>query len=131
LFLNYQLPRPKKFLEYHTLATTKLCNYIIKIISNKTINRIKTEYNQTIANACDSLPNTKTFSNSETDIDYEIIKLQKQRELERERERERDLVVEGNTGVRANALLSGAESPEILGGFGDHVLVELHHHPPF
>lgn len=51
--------------------------------------------------------------------------------MQREVERERNLEVEGNTGVRANALLSGAESPEILGGFGDHVLVKLHHYPPF
>jgi hypothetical protein len=56
-----------------------------------------------------------------------VIKLQRQKEAERDR----DLVVEGNTGMRANALLSGAESPEILGGFGNHVLVELHHYPPF
>jgi len=52
------------------LATTKLCNQNFAK-PNKTINHIKTEYNQTIANACDSLPNTKAFSNSETDIDYQ------------------------------------------------------------
>nr|GMD00093.1 hypothetical protein Iba_chr05eCG11910 [Ipomoea batatas] len=36
-----------------------------------------------------------------------------------------------DAGVRANALLAGAKSSEILGGFGDDVVVELHHYPPF
>lgn len=51
-------------------------------------------------------------------------------ENKREGERKKDLVVEGNTRVRANAHLAGTESPEILGGFRNHILVEFHHYPP-
>lgn len=38
--------------------------------------------------------------------------------------------MEGDAGVGANALLAGAEGPEVLGGHGDDVTVELHHDPP-
>lgn len=41
------------------------------------------------------------------------------------------LVVEGGAGVRANALLAGTESSEILGGLRDDVSVELGDDPPF
>lgn len=39
--------------------------------------------------------------------------------------------MEGSGGVRANALLTGTESPEVLGRFGDDIFVKLHHYPPF
>jgi hypothetical protein len=46
------------------------------------------------------------------------------------KERE-DLVVKGHASVWTNAFLAGAESPEVLSGFRHHIIVELHHYPPF
>jgi hypothetical protein len=46
------------------------------------------------------------------------------------KERE-DLVVKGHPSVWTNAFLAGAESPEVLSGFWHHIIVELHHYPPF
>lgn len=57
-----------------------------------------------------------------------IFPSKRQRDSERERE---DLEVEGHPSVGTNAFLTGAESPEILGGFGNDVVVELDHYPPF
>jgi hypothetical protein len=39
--------------------------------------------------------------------------------------------MEGHTSVWTNAFLASAESPEVLNGFGHHIVVELHHYPPF
>jgi hypothetical protein len=39
--------------------------------------------------------------------------------------------VKGHPSVWTNAFLAGAESPEVLSGFWHHIIVELHHYPPF
>lgn len=39
--------------------------------------------------------------------------------------------MEGDPRVGTNALLASAESPEVLSSFGHHIVVELHHYPPF
>ena len=41
------------------------------------------------------------------------------------------LVMERETGVGTNALLTGTKSPEILGRLGHHIVVKLHHYPSF
>lgn len=53
-------------------------------------------------------------------------------EKERKKERKRvDLVVEGDTSVGTNALLTSTESSEILCRFGHHMVVKLNHYPSF